>query len=68
MANFQDGYERCHAQRAGTYFWLQSGCRTEEPEAGSDQDYLAKDYITFTLMGNPQCHPEDLFAGMNLID
>lgn len=67
-AGFLDGYQRCHAERVGTYFWLNSGSCTESPEEGSDQWYLQRGHIALTLMGNIACCPEAVFNAMKLTD
>lgn len=66
-SNFLDGYERRHADRVGTYYWLTAGCRTEPCQEGSDQWYLDKGHVVLTLMGNPVCVPADQFAALDLL-
>lgn len=51
--NFLDSYERRQSPRAGAYYWMMEGSRTEEPQPGSDIDCLEHGHITLTLMGNP---------------
>lgn len=67
-ANFLDGYDRREASRVGTYFWLEAGSRTEEPEEGSDAWYLERGYATFTLVGVPWCEPRDVWTAMKIAD
>ena len=64
--NFVDGYERRQAPRAGMYFWLLSGSRTEEPQPGSDMDYLQRGHVTATLIGNPESLSAERFAALGL--
>ncbi|MCL1855024.1 MAG: 5'/3'-nucleotidase SurE [Clostridia bacterium] len=63
-ANFTDRYIRRESPRAGTYYWLDSGARTQPPVPGSDQDMLRKGHITLTCMGNPS----DQRVGFNCLD
>ncbi|MDD3334009.1 MAG: 5'/3'-nucleotidase SurE [Eubacteriales bacterium] len=65
-ANFTDGYDRCYAERVGTYYWMQSGCATEAYQEGTDLWYLNQNHVTLTLMGNPVTLPENLFQAMGL--
>ena len=51
---FLDSYLRRESPRAGLYFWLEGGARSETPQEGTDQDMLDKGHITLTLMGNLQ--------------
>lgn len=67
-SNFQDGYERRHAERVGVYYWLTADCKTEPCREGTDQWYLEKNHVVLTLMGNPVCACEEAFATLNLLD
>lgn len=66
LSNFTDSYERRFAQRVGTYYWLNGGANVEPAEEGSDSWYVENGYAAFTLLGNPSCHPKELFQAMNL--
>lgn len=67
-ANFTDGYERRHAERAGTYFWMLGGCATEPYREGTDQWYLEHNHVVLTLMGNPVCEPSEACGALGLIE
>lgn len=55
-ANYLDTYLRRESPRAGVYYWLEGGARTEPFIEGTDQDMLEKGHITLTFMGNPTDH------------
>ncbi len=64
--NFIDGYERRQSPRAGTYFWLLEGSKTEPPAEGTDLFYLGQGHITLTLMGNPVSLDSRVWDGLDI--
>ena len=64
--NFIDGYERRESPRAGTYFWLLEGSKTEPPAEGTDLHYLSRGHITLTLMGNPVSLDRAVWDGLEI--
>ena len=52
-AGYRDQYIRRESPRAGTYFWLASGCETEPAGENTDIAYLEAGHITYSFIGNP---------------
>jgi len=63
QAYYLDGYERRVSPLGQTYFWLKAnddtGVPMEQPEPGSDYDYLRKGHITCTILGNFRDYNDD---------
>ena len=64
--NFIDGYERRQSPRAGTYFWLLNGSKTEPPAQDTDLDYLRRGHITLTLLGDPVSMERDVWNALGI--
>ena len=60
---YLDGYEKRVSPLGQTYFWLKAnddtGVPMEQPEPGSDYDYLRKGHITCTILGNFRDYNDD---------
>ena len=50
-AFFLDTYERRSSPRGQTYFWLESGLKTEPHRPGTDMDLLSRGHVVLTLLG-----------------
>lgn len=55
-ANYIDSYIRRESPRAGVYYWMEGGFRTEVFSEGTDQDMLEKGHITLSFIGEPMDH------------
>ena len=68
QAYYLDSYEKRQSPLGQTYFWLSaddtSGVPMEEPEAGSDYQYLRAGHVTCTFLGNFQDYNADLAPKM----
>ena len=67
MAGYRDQYLRRESPRAGTYYWLASGCETEPSEENSDMAYLQAGHVTYTFVGN-LCNSADPAFAAKLAD
>ena len=66
-AGIRDGYDRCYADRPGTYFWLQEGCESEPPAEGSDEWYLNEGHPALTLLSGMGSEPQADFDRLGLL-
>ena len=66
-ATIRDGYERCYADRPGTYFWLQAGCEMDPPAEGCDEWYLNLGHPTLTLLSGMGSEPQADFDRLGLL-
>ena len=66
-AGIRDGYDRCYADRPGTYFWLQAGCEMDPPAEGCDEWYLNLGHPTLTLLSGMGSEPQADFDRLGLL-
>lgn len=52
-SGYRDCYVRRESPRAGTYYWLTSGCEIEPSPDTSDVGMLRAGHVTYTYIGNP---------------
>lgn len=64
---YHDKYERRESPRAGVYYWMTCECEMEPPEEGSDQYYLERGHVVYTLLGNPVMRDSSLFDSLQIL-
>ncbi len=67
VRSYFDKYERRESPRSGVYFWMTTDCEMEQPEEGSDQYYLDRGHVVYTLIGNPIMSDKSVFDSLGII-
>lgn len=65
-AYFEDNYEKQVTPRGKVLYWLDDSAGNEPVQPGTDEDYLARGYLTLTLVGNLASLPEEEYRKIGL--